>query len=275
MSDNTKKCLVVGLPNAGKSTFIGAFWAIEKDGGTGHTLTFEKYPSDRTYLNALKDKWLEQKTVDRTVQLSQDLVLDLMRSSDEKKLTVSIPDFKGEAFNQLLVGNSPEKLDNWIKESDSILLFVENCEEEIYSEEFGNDYEPEGETQLTEFNIGEVEPWIKVVQILKFIKKEKGNIPLSICISAWDKTLNEISEGDTIETWLKAEHLFFYRFTEEYFPGAKYFGISAQGLDYDNRGGLTEAKVGELTEKGKRAYISSGTDKDYDITKPLAWLLED
>ena len=29
--ENTKKCLIVGLPNAGKSTYIGAFWAIEKD----------------------------------------------------------------------------------------------------------------------------------------------------------------------------------------------------------------------------------------------------
>ena len=38
MMENTKKCLIVGLPNAGKSTYIGAFWAIEKDGGTGHKL---------------------------------------------------------------------------------------------------------------------------------------------------------------------------------------------------------------------------------------------
>ena len=30
MMENTKKCLIVGLPNAGKSTYIGAFWAIEK-----------------------------------------------------------------------------------------------------------------------------------------------------------------------------------------------------------------------------------------------------
>ncbi len=54
-----------------------------------------------------------------------------------------------------------------------------------------------------------------------------------------------------------------------------YFGVSAQGLDYSKRGELTEDKVSELTDEGKRAYISSGTDKDYDITKPLAWLLED
>ena len=43
----------------------------------------------------------------------------------------------------------------------------------------------------------------------------------------------------------------------------------------DVLGELTEDVVSELTDAGKRAYISSGTDKDYDITKPLAWLLED
>lgn len=61
--ENTKKCLIVGLPNAGKSTYIGAFWAIEKDGGTGHKLTCKEYPSDTTYLDALKKSWLEQKGI--------------------------------------------------------------------------------------------------------------------------------------------------------------------------------------------------------------------
>ena len=56
----------------------------------------------------------------------------------------------------------------------------------------------------------------------------------------------------------------------------RFFGVSAQGLDYDDRDAdFTDKKVRELTEQKKRAYISSGTDKDYDITKPLAWLLED
>ena len=274
MSDNVKRCLVVGLPNAGKSTFIGAFWAIEKDGGTGHTLTFDKYPNDIKYLNALKDNWLEQKAVDRTVQLSQDLVFDLVRFSDGGKLSVNLPDFKGEVFNHLLLGNTPDKLDEWIKNADSILMFLENCEEEIYSEEFGNDT-VEGETPSTAFGIGEIEPWIKVVQILKYLKKEKGDIPLSICVSAWDKSVNNLSEGDTVDSWLKNEHLFFYTFVKHNFSDVRFYGISAQGLDYDDRGvEFTDKKVRELTEQKKRAYISSGTDKDYDITKPLAWLLE-
>lgn len=274
MSKNTKKCLVVGLPNAGKSTYIGAFWAIEKDGGTGHALTFEKYPNDIKYLNTLKDNWLDQKSVDRTVQMSQNLVFDLI--SDNGKISVNIPDFKGEVFNQVLLGNTPETLKEWIYDSDSILLFVENCDENYYNEQFESDDCANGETPSAHFQIDEIEPWIKVTQILKFLKKEKGDIRLSICVSAWDKKLKDLEQGDTIDSWLKSEHLFFYTFVKHQFSTVKFYGISAQGFDYENRDvNMTEANVSKLTDKKERAYISSGTDKDFDITKPLAWLLEE
>lgn len=276
MSENTNKCIVVGLPNAGKSTFIGAFWAIEKDGGTGHSLTFEKYPSEIKYLNALKDNWLEQKVVDRTSQLSQDLVFDLIRGSDGSKLVVSIPDFKGEIFNQLLQGSIPAVLENWIDDSNSVLFFIENCEEDVYSEEFGNNSKESSDAPQVVFSIGQVEPWIKVIQILKYLKREMGDVPLSICVSAWDKTIKNLGTEETIETWLQSEHLFFYTFTKYHFSNVRFYGISAQGLDYDCRDKeMSDKKVRELTEQKKRAYISSGTDKDFDITKPLAWLLED
>lgn len=275
MSENTKKCLVVGLPNAGKSTYIGAFWAIEKDGETGHTLTFDKYPNDIKYLNSLKNNWLEQKSVDRTVQISKDLVLDLKRNSDGGKISVGIPDFKGEVFNQVLRKNIPETLKKWIDDSDSILLFVENCEEDYYCEQFGDDC-TNNETPYANFQVDEIESWIKVIQILKFLKKKKGDIRLSICVSAWDKTLKALEQGATIDSWLKSEHSFFYAFVKHQFSTVKFYGISAQGFDYENRdASMTEAAVSRLTDKKERAYISSGTDRDYDITKPLAWLLED
>lgn len=79
----------------------------------------------------------------------------------------------------------------------------------------------------------------------------------------------------TVQKWIEKGHLFFYTYVKYHFSNVKYFGVSAQGLNYEQRGELTEDKVSELTDDGKRAYISSGTDKDYDITKPLAWLLED
>lgn len=46
------KCLAIGLQDTGKTSYITAFWAIEKDGNTKHKLTFDKYPSDTSYLDS-------------------------------------------------------------------------------------------------------------------------------------------------------------------------------------------------------------------------------
>jgi len=37
---------------------------------------------------------------------------------------------------------------------------------------------------------------------------------------------------------------------------------------------MSEEKVSELTDQKMRAFVSSGKDRDYDITLPLSWLLE-
>ena len=72
----------------------------------------------------------------------------------------------------------------------------------------------------------------------------------------------------------KAGTPIFYTFVKYHFDNVKYFGVSAQGLDYDNRGKMTEEEVCELTDQKRRAFVSSGKNRDYDITLPLSWLLE-
>lgn len=51
--ENNMKCLAIGLQDTGKTSYITAFWAIEKDGNTKHKLTFDKYPSDTSYLGSV------------------------------------------------------------------------------------------------------------------------------------------------------------------------------------------------------------------------------
>lgn len=51
--ENNMKCLAIGLQDTGKTSYITAFWAIEKDGNTKHKLTFDKYPSDTSYLDSM------------------------------------------------------------------------------------------------------------------------------------------------------------------------------------------------------------------------------
>lgn len=44
--EQSNQCLFVGLQDTGKSSYLGAFWAIESDGQSGHELTFNGLPAN-------------------------------------------------------------------------------------------------------------------------------------------------------------------------------------------------------------------------------------
>ena len=270
--DNNKKCLVVGLQDTGKSSYMAAFWVIEKDGNSGHQLTFDKYPDNTKYLDAIGNNWLEQEPVNRSSNISQELEFSL-KDKNGSVIELVIPDFKGERYKIILQHEVPAEIEAWLKESDRILFFLPPTNEQVFNEEMDVDENLSAEKKpAPAFNVDEIEPWIQNIELLKYIFEVKGNIKIGFCVSKWD--IN-IAKNVSVQKWIEQEHLFFHTYVKYHFTNVKYFGVSAQGLNYDKRGELTEAKVSELTDKGKRAYISSGTDKDYDITKPLAWLLED
>lgn len=269
---NNKKCLVVGLQDTGKSTYMAAFWIIEKDGNSGHQLTFDKYPDNTQYLDAIGNNWLEQEPVNRSSNISQELEFNL-KDKNGSVIELAFPDFKGERYKLILQNEVPAEIEAWLKESDRILFFLPPTNEQVFNEEMVVDKNLSAERKpAPTFNVDEIEPWIQNIELLKYIYEVKGDIKVVFCVSKWD--IN-IAKNVSIQKWIEQEHLFFHNFIKYHFSNVKYFGVSAQGLNYDKRGELTEAMVSELTDQGKRAYISSGTDKDYDITKPLAWLLED
>lgn len=116
-----------------------------------------------------------------------------------------------------------------------------------------------------------IDEWIQNIELLKYICETRGDLKIAFCVSKWDKMM---SKQIDVEDWIRQEHLFFYTFVKYHFDDVKYFGISAQGLDYDHRGEMTEEKVSELTDQKRRAFVSSGKNRNYDITLPLSWLLE-
>lgn len=274
MMENTKKCLIVGLPNAGKSTYIGAFWAIEKDGGTGHKLTCKEYPSDTTYLDALKKSWLEQTVVSRTVNIEpQEIHLKLHSETTGDALELHIPDFKGEVFQRILSNNVMDKAAQWFGETDCILYFIKYAKEDILQDEIPQTSESADSvqtefvrTESTTMQIEDISEWTQNIMLLKYLHTQvKHNTPLAICISAWDK----VNTNLPIESWVESEHPFLYNFIRHHFTNVKYYGVSAQGLEYKDE------KVDEyqrLTELKQRAYVYTD-NKSYDITEPFDFLI--
>ena len=271
--ENDMKCLAIGLQDTGKTSYITAFWAIEKDGNTSHKLTFKKYPSDTSYLDSMATLWLDQAIVQRSQINITDLTFDLIHKESGRQFKISIPDFKGERFKLILQNEAIEEVDNWLKQADCLLFFLSPNPERKFNEEYYGviPQEKQNFELLPEFTVDAIDEWIQNIELLKYIHATRGNLKIAFCVSKWDTMM---SKQIGIEDWIKQEHLFFYNFVRYHFNDVKYFGVSAQGLDYDHRGEMTEEKVSELTDKKRRAFISSGTNRDYDITLPLSWLLE-
>lgn len=270
--EKINQCLFVGLQDTGKSSYLGAFWAIEKDGNTGHKLSFNGYPANTEYLESLSSLWLQQEPVNRSPMNSHELEMSLKHRDTDSIINLAIPDFKGERFKLILQNERPAEIDKWLKNSNKIIFFLPPTREKVFNEECGENENKDAKKPNKNFSVDEIEPWIQIIELLKFIFEEKGDIKIAFCVSKWDELMQK---GLKVEKWVEQEHLFFHTYVQKHFSHTVYFGVSAQGLDYNKRGELTEDKVSELTDECKRAYISSGTDKDYDITKPLAWLLED
>ncbi len=269
-----KKCLVVGLQDTGKSSYMAAFWVIERAGTSGHLLTFNKRPDNTQYLDSIGNNWLEQEPVNRSPNIEKELEFSLKHKDSGSIIELAIPDFKGERYKLILQNEVPPEIEKWLNDSDRILFFLPPTGEKVFNEELGvTAAETEDEKKPgSYFSVDEIEPWIQNIELLKYIYEVKGDLKMAFCVSKWDVNMNK---KVSVLRWIEQEHLFFYNFVKAHFSNVNYFGVSAQGLDYEKRGDLTEDTVSELTDQGKRAYISTGTDKDYDITKPLAWLLED
>lgn len=122
--ENNMKCLAVGLQDTGKTSYITAFWAIEKNGNTGHKLTFEKYPSDTSYLDSMAISWLDQAIVQRSQINITELTFDLIHMGSGRQFQMTIPDFKGERFKLILQNETVEEVDNWLKQADCLLFFL-------------------------------------------------------------------------------------------------------------------------------------------------------
>ena len=71
MGDQTH--LLMGIPTAGKTSFLAAFWYAVRDSKDDAPLTVEVLPDHRTYLNAICDKWLAGEELDHPCRTARDV----------------------------------------------------------------------------------------------------------------------------------------------------------------------------------------------------------
>lgn len=267
----SKKCLMVGLPNAGKTSYLAAFWAIEKNGDSGHKISFSSYPEKTVHLDKIKNEWLEQASVDRTpTDFIDEIRLPLIANRTEK-FTLEMPDFKGENYSRILLNNPSTNITKWITDADCTMFFIEMNYEDSLSDDLG-DTKNTNDNKIETMKLSDISPWTQNIMLLKYLSEcINANKPIAICFSAWDKIENQI-EGMSVDDWVSSKHRFLKNFVEHKFTNVKYYGISAQGRNYDKGGEVETTKFEELTRAKKRAYVYTN-QKNYDITLPLDFLI--
>ncbi len=123
---SAKQFMMVGLPSSGKTTFLAAFWYMVDQPSTGCSLTIDKLDGERTYLNQIRDAWLDLKPVPRNwVDFQKMVSMTLKKSENGTRIDLKIPDLSGETFRQQWAKRQlTTGYNDFLKESQGALLFI-------------------------------------------------------------------------------------------------------------------------------------------------------
>jgi len=295
------KLVAIGLPEAGKTTFLAALWHETESEEVKESLRLEKISDEATHLNNIRAEWLSFKPVTRTVQGQEQPVSLWFRNEQAVIGEVSFPDLSGEEFRQAwkerhwateydqLIGNAKGLLlfihPNGVKEPMSIAdvqrLAEAACPEGI---------EPDDNKAIlrdSEKVVEATEEWdplkaptqVMLVELLQFVRRRtriQFPIRLAVIISAWDIVKKEhgakYSGEFGAQSWLKNRlpYLEQYLKTNPEFLVVRIYGVSAQGGDLN----VDRAALKGFENASERILIEGSDCAPHDISEPIRWCLD-
>lgn len=300
------RILVAGLPSTGKTTYIAALWNYVKSTAADKSLTLDTLAgSEHEYLNSIGNDWLEYKDPSRSLQNKdfEKVIMQLKKTANGEPVKIEIPDMAGEKFRDHFDQREwTVEFDNLLNDLSGMILFVNpsDCNnrpkfisdakelerildnmEELVSDELSQKNTNEvphaaiqQEPSVNNWDIKFVPNQVKLVellQLLNFHKLINAQVKISLIISAWD----QVQGADNIlpEDWLAKNlpllHQYILCNTDKF--NVKYFGISAQGCDYNDEPALNAILHKNAAE---RIIVKEGTQELKDIAKPVIWMTE-
>jgi Double-GTPase 1 len=283
---HSNKCILMGLPQSGKSTFLAALWHVVESGEVDNSIKVNFLPIERDYLNKLRELWESCLPLERNkADFIQKIVLNITNNRNQVISDFIVPDVSGEMFelqfesrklssgyvemlrsiNGVLLFIDPDRLIKPILISEAFPLICENC------------------GPLTVQN--NIKPWthkgaptqVVLVDLLQIITTYlDSGIKLGVIISAWDLII-EAPDPEykklTPSEWLEKELPLLSQYIKansNYFE-AQTFGVSAQGSKYTEN----NLKLQSLSKSSKRIIVQIDSKISNDITLPVKWLLNE
>jgi hypothetical protein len=287
---NSKKVLVCGLPESGKSTYIAAFWYYVCNASSVNSLEVGSLSEgDTSYLNELSGRWLECDVIIRNISgpHSKPITINLKRKDNNNPVVLDIPDFNGETFDVQFENREwTLEFGQMVNTMDGVLLFIDPTDSKNtpqlifraneYIRIFGEGQEHEQVQQPTEsWNLKKHVPnQVKLVDLLQFMEDHFGGrrkIKICIVVSKWDMVAKSFGENMEPKLWMELQLPLVYQYlcsNQEIFS-VQIFGVSAQGGDYsEDKDKLQSINPMERIKVKKDSQISN------NITEPILWLTE-
>jgi len=285
------RILLAGMPSSGKTTYIAGLWYFVSQNMDNKSLILDSLTgSNDQYLNNIRQKWVEYKKVPRTSRGSESgepVRMNLIRSTDQKKLVLNIPDFSGEIFNeQFEFREWSQEFNNEINTTDGVILFIDPNDSNnkphllFHSNEITSAM-GEHDFNVTEMSINE---WkheytpiqTKLVDFLQFLdykRKLPAGFKIAIIVSSWDEIIKAY-DAITPLNWIENNLPLFHQYIvcNKHLFSIEYFGVSAQGGDYENPNSLEDLLSKDPLE---RIIVQQGEEISNDIAKPILWITTD
>lgn len=247
-----KKCFIMGLPNAGKTTFLAALWYAISNGENAVRLNLSRIEGNISYLAKLSEQWLECQPLDRTKSGEEIKKISILLKDKNEEYSLQFPDLSGETFQNWYNHRKIEKsLAKQVKEADSILFFInvkdivgpvlineanqyidrDESKENVIVHDSTIESSLESQNSSSKRNRLKHDPVsVQIVELLQFVSilKLSQSVKLGIVFSAWD-----LLEENSIrpEDYAKQELILLWQFlvTNKNIFEVSYWGISAQG----------------------------------------------
>lgn len=264
----------VGLPGAGKTTYLAALWAASRDPANG-SYQVQKFPDPptRAYLQRIADQWFAGQVVERNASGSWEPVELSLESGSSREVHLRIPDLSGEAFRDLAAARTlDDRILELIRASDVMLFFVNaatastpvyltDLDGEPPDNHAGGEADDDFRPELLESDVLNAE-LLSLLPALHSTPERPA--PVAVVVSAWDCA--EIT-GMSPRAWLHNNQPMFAQVLAEYERAAPVtvIGISAQGGDYER-----SPEVREATPH-LRPLVVTDDGRSSDIGAPLLW----
>lgn len=225
------KSYIVGLPESGKTTFLGAltYTVINSMPGTS---IFEMYKvEDIAYLSGLSNTWSKCEKMDRTNIGQYESCTLFLKDAEENKIELKLPDQSGEEFKNVIQHRTmSEVMYNDIFECDNIFLFINP--NVISKDVMINEIEPKFREEVQEkaaFQEKNIHEQVQYVMLLQDINSVRKKITkLKVIISAWDIYKNTCPK-ELLKEKLPLVWQYLVSNNEKF--DCEFWGISAQGGD--------------------------------------------